>query len=154
MIRALLILIVLLAGLAFFWTRRDNAPTQAEAERNQTFTRSMSGVTLVGQSTRLNREGVFGPERYHIDGVTHLSGDTWLFRTRMDVHGKELPVPIPLTVKWAGDTPIITLTDLAIPGVGTYTARVILYRDQYAGTWSGEKAGGQLFGKIERSAAQ
>lgn len=153
MIRALLILIVLLAGLAFFWTR-GNAPTQSEAERNQTFTRSMSGVTLVGQSTRLNREGVFGPERYHIDGVTHLSGDTWLFRTRMDVHGKELPVPIPLTVKWAGDTPIITLTDLAIPGVGTYTARVILYRDQYAGTWSGQKGGGQLFGKIERGAAQ
>lgn len=154
MIRALLILVILLAAAAFFWTRGNNAPTQSEAERNQTFTQSMSGVTLVGQSTRTNREGVFGPERYHIDGVTHLSGDTWLFRTRMDVHGKELPVPIPLTVKWAGDTPVITLTDLAIPGVGTYTARVVLYRDQYAGTWSGQKGGGQLFGKIERAAVQ
>jgi hypothetical protein len=152
MIRSLLILVVILAGLAFWWARRDSAPTQSEAERNQEFTRSMSGVTLVGQSTRLNKDGVFGPERYHIDGVTHLSGDTWLFRTRMDVRGKELPVPIPLTVKWAGDTPVITLTDLAIPGVGTYTARVVIYRDQYAGTWSGENGGGQVFGKIESSA--
>ena len=42
--------------------------------------------------------------------------------------------------------PLITLTDLAIPGMGTYTARVILYRDQYAGTWSGKDHGGQIFG--------
>jgi hypothetical protein len=34
------------------------------------------------------------------------------------------------TIKWAGDTPVITLTDLSIPGMGTYTARAILYNDQ------------------------
>jgi hypothetical protein len=49
---------------------------------------------------------------------------------------------------WAGDTPVITLTDLSIPGVGSYTAHVVLYRDQYAGTRSGKNVGGQLFGKI------
>jgi len=43
---------------------------------------------------------------------------------------------------------VITLTDLTRPGMGTYTARVLLYRDQYAGTWSGNNAGGQMFGKI------
>ena len=46
------------------------------------------------------------------------------------------------------DTPVITLTDISILGFGTYTARVILYRGQYAGTWSGKNYGGQLFGKI------
>jgi hypothetical protein len=45
---------------------------------------------------------------------------------------------------------VITLTDFAIPGVGTWTARVLLYRDQYAGTWSGKRGGGQMFGKIVR----
>jgi hypothetical protein len=30
---------------------------------------------------------------------------------------------------------------------------VLLYRDQYAGTWSAEKGGGQLFGRIVREAA-
>jgi len=35
--------------------------------------------------------------------------------------------------------------------MGTFTARVVLYRDQYAGTWSGEKSGGQMFGKIVKN---
>jgi hypothetical protein len=144
--------IVVAAVIIFALTRGSNPPS--EAERNRAFTQSMSGVTLVGHSTRISRDGVFGPERYYIDGVNHVTGDTWLFRTRLEYKGKEIPVPIPLSVKWAGDTPVITLTDLAIPGVGTYSARVVLYRDQYAGTWHGQKNGGHLFGKIERGATR
>jgi hypothetical protein len=147
--RASLLVLIVVAALLALLALRGKTP-QSEVERNRAFTESMSGVTLVGQSTRLNRDGVFGPEYYYIDGVNHVSGDMWLFRTRLKHQDKEIPVPIPLSVKWAGDTPVITLTDLAIPGVGTYTARVILYRDQYAGTWSGAKGGGQLFGKIVR----
>jgi hypothetical protein len=150
--RALLIVLCIVAALLAFAMFRGR-PQQSEVDRNRAFTQSMSGVTLVGASTRLNRDGVFGPEQYHIDGVNHVSGDTWLFRTRFKYQDKEVPIPIPLSVKWAGDTPVITLTDLVIPGVGTYTARVVLYRDQYAGTWSGAKGGGQLFGKIVRGAA-
>ena len=145
--RAILVLAILAVAL-FFYFRRP--ATLSEAERNRAFAESMAGVTLAGQSTRLGRDGVFGPERYHIEGVTHVSGDMWLLRARWDYHGKDITVPIPLAIKWAGDTPVITLTDLAIPGVGTYTARVVLYRGQYAGTWSGNDGGGQLFGKIEK----
>jgi hypothetical protein len=151
--RALLILAVVAAVLAIFAIRRGSG-SPSEAERNRTFAQSMERVALAGHSTRLGKEGVFGPERYHIDGVTHVQGDTWLFRTRLEFRGTELPVPIPLKVQWAGDTPVITLTDVSIPGVGTYTARVVLYRDQYAGTWSGAKGGGQLFGRIERSGTE
>jgi type II secretory pathway pseudopilin PulG len=151
--RALLAVLIVIAALLAFALFRGRTPV-SEVERNRAFAQSMAGVTLAGESTRLNRQGVSGPERYHIDSVTHLSGDTWLFRTRLKYHDNEIPVPIPLTVKWAGDTPVITLTDLAIPGVGTYTARVLLYRDQYAGTWSGEKSGGQLFGKIVRETSR
>ena len=122
----------------------------SDSQREQKFQEMMSGVVLVGRSTMLNREGLSGEEQYLIDKVSKLGGDTWLFRTRLKYHEREIPVPIPLTVLWAGDTPVITLTDLSIPGVGTYTARVILYKDQYAGTWSGKNAGGQLFGKIVR----
>ena len=147
--RVLVVSGVVVAALLIFALTRGRV-TPSEGERNRAFTQSMSGVTLVGHSTRLSREGVSGPEYYYIDGVTHVSGDTWLFRTRLKYQGTEVPVPIPLSVQWAGDTPVITLTDLSIPGVGTYTARVVLYRDQYAGTWSGAKGGGQLFGKIVR----
>jgi hypothetical protein len=41
---------------------------------------------------------------------------------------------------------------LSIPGLGTYTARVLIYRGQYAGTWSGGDHGGELWGRIEKSA--
>ena len=151
--RAFFGLVIVLAAIALYLYTRGR-PTPSEAERNRAFTESMAGVTLAGQSTRLGRDGVFGPERYHIQGVRHVSGDMWLLRAQWDYHGKDITVPIPLQIKWAGDTPVITLTDLAIPGVGTYTARVVLYRGQYAGTWSGKDGGGQLFGRIEPATAK
>jgi hypothetical protein len=55
-------------------------------------------------------------------------------------------------VLWAGDTAVISLTDLAIPGVGTYTARVLVHGDTYAGTWSGGEHAGLLNGVIQRNA--
>jgi hypothetical protein len=112
------------------------------------FQQMMTRATLVGHSTLTNQEGISGEERYSIDAVSKIGSETWLFRTRMKLGSREVPLPIPVVIKWAGDTPIITLTDMSIPGLGTYTARVVLYRDQYAGTWSGKDHGGQLFGKI------
>jgi hypothetical protein len=147
---AVFILLIVAAVAAWSLLRRGTPPD--EAERNRAFTESMSGVTLVGYSTRTNSEGLSKEEQYIIEKISHVTGDTWLFQTRLKYDGRDIPVPFPLTVKWAGDTPVITLTDLSIPGVGTYTARVVLYRDQYAGTWSGKNVGGQLFGKIVRGA--
>ena len=132
------------------WSCARKSSADPEGDRNRAFAQSMSGVTLLGYSTRLNREGLSKEERYSIQKVTHLTGDTWLFQSRLKYDDHDIPVPIPLTVKWAGDTPVITLTDLSIPGVGSYTARVLIYGDQYAGTWSGKNVGGQLFGKIVR----
>ncbi len=57
---------------------------------------------------------------------------------------------LPLTVKWAGDTPVITLTDMMVPGLGTYTARVLFHRGRYAGTWSASDHGGEMWGRIEK----
>jgi hypothetical protein len=127
------------ALLAAGCSRQPGADTTAENEKK--FQESMSGVTLVGSSTRVNKEGLFGEERYTIE-----------FQARIKYGTHDVPIPLPLTVRWAGDTPVITLTDLAIPGLGTFTARVLIYGDQYAGTWSGQGAGhgGQLFGKVVR----
>jgi hypothetical protein len=99
----------------------------------------------------LSDDKIIGEEKYVIQGVSKVAGETWLFRSRLQYGGHDIPLPLPVTIKWAGDTPVITLTDLSIPGMGTYTARVILYRGQYAGTWSGKKGGGQIFGKIVRN---
>jgi hypothetical protein len=139
---AFVVTIAALAGCS-----RKSSPSIQDDLAKQ-FQQMMTGATLVGHSTLWNREGISEEERYSIDKVSRIGSETWLFQTRMKLGSREVPLPIPVVIKWAGDTPVITLTDMSIPGFGTYTARVVLYRDQYAGTWSGKNYGGQLFGKI------
>ena len=127
-------------------------PDQAALDKQ--FEQTMSGATLIGRFTVEGR-GAGGrepkEERYHINKVTKMKGDYWMFTARVQYGTKDVTVPMMLQVKWAGDTPVITLTDLTIPGLGTYTARVLIFRDHYAGYWSGGKAGGNLWGRIERN---
>src|SRR5262245_9788309 len=111
------------------------------------FQDSMTGVVLEGQSTRDASPGL-SEDRYTIEKIVKTGGDQWTFYTRVEAKGQTMTVPLPLQVKWAGDTPVITLTDQALPGMGTYTARVVVYRGQYAGTWSGRNGGGKVFGRI------
>jgi hypothetical protein len=125
-----------------------------QAELDKQFEKTMSGATLVGRFT-IEGRGDAGreprEERYQINKVTKMSGDYWMFVARVQYGRKDVTVPMALQVKWAGDTPVITLTDLAIPGLGTYTARVMIFRDHYAGYWSGGDHGGNLWGRIERT---
>lgn len=135
--------------LALVGCSKKVVTTQDQLDRK--FAEMMKGVTLVGRSTLVSDNKIIGEEKYVIEGVSKVASETWLFRCRLQYGGHDIPLPLPVTIKWAGDTPVITLTDLSIPGMGTYTARVILYRDQYAGTWSGKKDGGQILGKIVRN---
>lgn len=131
----------------------DKVPSRAELEKR--FAATMSGATLVGHFTAERGGGDRGgepkEERYTIQRVTKQQGDTWLFIARIQFGQKDVAVPMLLPVKWAGDTAVITVTDMGFPGLGTYTARVLIYGDQYAGTWSGKDHGGHLWGRIERA---
>ena len=138
------ILLFLITGCA----RKPSVDIQADLQ--QKFQQMMSGVTLIGHSASLKDESVAGEEKYIIEKVSKLGGETWLFHVRIQYGSHDVPVPLPVTIKWAGDTPVITINNLTIPGLGTYTARVLLYQDQYAGTWSSKDHGGQVFGKIVR----
>ncbi len=124
-------------------------PVTPQEQLDKDLSAMLNGATLVGQSTTWKKPGLSGEERYAIDGMTKIGGKTWLLRTRMKLGEKEIPLPVPVTIEWAGDTPMIQVTDVAMPG-GPYSARVLLYKDQYAGTWLGPGRGGQLFGKIVR----
>jgi hypothetical protein len=90
------------------------------------------------------------PDKYTIVGVNKLFGDRWLIRARIQYGGKDITAPVPVRVKWAGDTPVITVDDVGIPGSSTYSARVVIYDDSYAGTWSGPNIRGLLSGMITR----
>ena len=74
-----------------------------------------------------------------------------MFEARITYGEHDVTVPLTLPVKWAGDTPVITVDNMGIPGLGLYTARVMIYADHYAGFWSGGDHGGHLFGVIERA---
>lgn len=129
------------------------APSREELEKQ--FAETLTGASLVGQFTitGLKSDKPLKEERYTLDKVSKLKAeDYWLFESRIQYGDHDVKVPLALQVKWAGDTPMITLTDVAIPGLGTYTARVLIYRNQYAGTWSGGDHGGHLFGKIVKTA--
>jgi hypothetical protein len=126
-------------------------PDKATLEKQ--FAETMSGATLVGYFTTDGREKQgLSEEEYKLKSVKKLEkGDYWQFDYQYGDKG--VVIPLPLEIKWAGDTPVITLTDAAIPGVGTFSARVLFYRGEYAGTWSAKDHGGKLFGKVVKEEA-
>ncbi|HSF16431.1 MAG TPA: hypothetical protein VLK65_12865 [Vicinamibacteria bacterium] len=150
----LIILLGLSASAGYFLGYRRAGLTGATAEQTLLegeFARSMSGVVLEGSfTTEGSAQTPPRVERYTIEGVDKLAGDHWLFRARLEFGDTDVTLPIPVRVLWAGDTPVVTLTDLGLPGVGTFTARVVFYRDRYAGLWWSPESGGQQFGRILR----
>ena len=124
-------------------------PAESTKARHKKFEEMMSGVKLIGNFTIVGKDDKMPEEEYTITSVKKLAtGDFWMFKARIKYGTKDYTVPLPLEVKWAADTPMITLTDFSILGQGPFSARVVLYNGKYAGTWSHGKVGGHLFGKI------
>jgi hypothetical protein len=124
------------------------APTQEELEAK--FIATLSKATFTGRWC-LVQDGKLTPEKeekYTILGAKKLEGDSWMIGSKMNYGGKEIVAPIPVKVKWAGDTAVIIVDKLTIPGGGTYSARVLVYEKTYAGTWSGGDKVGLLSGMI------
>lgn len=110
----------------------------------------LSGAVLVGRFTVTGEQAEPAAERYELSAVKHLGKDQWLFQARIRYGQHDVKLPLTLPVRWAGDTPVITVDNFGFPGLGVYTARVMIYRDHYAGFWTGVDHGGHLFGVVER----
>jgi len=125
-----------------------------QAALEKKFAEDLSGVVFTGSYsvTTGGKEKPAEMEKYTITRVSKVKDkeDSWLFVTRIQYGKTDLEIPLALPVKWAGDTPVITLTNLTIPALGTFTSRVMIYGDRYAGTWQHGKTGGHLWGKIEK----
>jgi hypothetical protein len=128
----------------------------AAAELNdleQAFVDQMNGCALIGSFTIDGRDDKPArSERYEIKGATRVKDDNWLIHARI-VYGEiDVVVPVPVKMNWAGDTPVLSVTNLAIPLVGEqFTARLLFYDGRYAGTWAHGKVGGHMTGKIEKT---
>ncbi|MCC7336396.1 MAG: hypothetical protein IT422_15005 [Pirellulaceae bacterium] len=115
------------------------------------FKKLLTGAKMRGQFTVDGQPlSNLQEEAYDIEKVDKLpDGDLWALTTKIKYGEHDLTVPLAIEVKWAGSTPVITLDELTIPGLGTFSARVLLHKDKYAGTWQHDQVGGHLFGMIE-----
>ena len=119
------------------------------------FEQTMSGCVLRGSFTARDnpQKGQLREEKYTITKVEKLPGDNelWVFNVRIQYGQHDVELPLTLAVIWSGDTPVITLTDFAVPGFGKFSSRVLIYRGQYTGVWEGGgDHGGHLFGQVEK----
>lgn len=141
------------------------APADPEAARTDEppgetrFRESLTGARLVGRFTIDPAAGGDPPpareEEYAITSVAKLgNGDWWTVLARIRYGSVDLTLPVPVRVKWAGDTPVITLDKATLPGLGTFSCRVVLDGERYAGTWQHDSVGGHMIGRILRDTAK
>ncbi len=132
-------------------------PLQADEEQEKRFAelvKTLNNVKLVGNFTVVGEAAGKGltKEEYTITKVEkQKEGDYWRIHARIKYSGRDVELPLDLEIKWAENTPVITLDKVTIPLLGTFDARVVIINGKYAGTWSHGKVGGHLFGTIEKN---
>ena len=118
----------------------------------QAFATLLTGADLVGSFTVDGQTGTPKQDRYSITKATKLKGNQWALFARIKYNEVDITVPVAVNVDWAGKTPVLSVTDLKIPGLGSEFGSCILFEgDRYAGTWHHGKVGGHMWGRIERT---
>ncbi len=157
------LVVVLCAGLVACsrTTVAQEAPAAAvarsQAEREEALSKLLSGATLEGSFTSTGRErdgDQLRRDKYTLGEVKKLEGKTWMIQAKIQYRDSEaVMVPLPLPIEWAGDTPVIVVDSFTIPGMGTFSARVMFFDDHYAGYWKHGDRGGNMFGVVRRADA-
>ena len=141
---AILIPLVLLGCSA------ETATPDEQQAREKAFEESMRGAVLDGHFT-LVRQGVdstasgdsgegvrLRSERYEIEKVVKRAGDIWTFHARIQYGERDVTLPVPVKLLWAGDTPMVSVPEscfIATPMPGCGRAA------RPAGICSGESSG-------------
>jgi hypothetical protein len=122
-----------------------------QAELEAKLSKMLSGATLEGSFTH-SGPGADGAklarEKYTLGEVKKIAGDVWQFPTRIQYGGHDVTLPIMLPIRWAGDTPLVVVDEVTLPGLGTFSARVLFFDGHYAGYWKHGDHTGNLFGEI------
>jgi hypothetical protein len=148
---------LLLASVVFIAAAQETAqsPKPAPPEMNaneKAFQESMTNVSMLGFFT-VGDSGEPHDDKYTVEKVTKLEADTWAFDARIQYNKKDYKATVKVPVKWAGDTPVLTLSNYLIAGQGVFSARILIHNNMYAGTWGNQSKGGKMFGKIVRNEA-
>lgn len=145
-----LTLSILLFSIANLASAQEKSTTDLEAE----FSAMLKNATLKGSWVPI-QQGSTGEEKsdaYQVVRATKRKGDLWEIVSKVKHQGKEIEYPIPVIIKWAGDTAVMILDNVQTGGGKSYSARVLFHNDRYAGSWWGEnQPGGLLSGAITRA---
>ncbi len=126
---------------------QENEGSKSREERLADY---LSGCKFVGRFTVDGRDDPDPKtEEYTISKCEKLPAeDMYRLTARIQYGDVDSEVPMELKILWSGETPVITLDALWIPGMGRFTSRVLIQQDRYSGTWQHGDKGGHLFGKI------
>lgn len=130
----------------------ESTPNESSNDvRDQQLATYLSGKKFVGRFT-VDGSEKFAPkvEEYVIGSCEKMpADDMYRLKARIKYGKVDQEVPLEIKILFAGETPVITLDSMWIPGMGTFDARVLIRRDRYSGTWQHDAKGGHLFGKLE-----
>jgi hypothetical protein len=148
-------LLVLPIAAAVFLTAaaRRGDPEEEQEEREEAFAELLTGARLTGWFTEsMHPDAPPMKDSYVITRCEKSDGEKWLFEAQIGENGLKVPLYVP--VEWAGSTPVITLDQFPVPQMGSFDARVLFHGTSYAGTWRGEKHGGEMMGRVERATVE
>src|SRR5687768_2346760 len=102
------------------------APAADQAALEKAFAEMLSGATLDGSFTSTGKDRdmtKLSREKYTIGQVRKIAGNIWLIPARIQYGERDLTLPVPAPVRWAGDTPVIVVDN--VPGLENMSARVL-----------------------------
>lgn len=146
-------MIVLVASAASVLGDDSEQLSTPTPEQEKQFSEKLSDTTLTGRFTfddKMNQ--VPKPERYEIKKVSKAVGNLWTFMVRIKYGTVDATLPVTVPIVWADGTPMVSLKDATIPGMGGgFSAHVIFEGNRYAGTWQHNSKGGHMFGTISKT---
>ena len=120
---------------------------------NERLQKFLTHITFRGHFTTDKKGSENEPpkqDEYTITSASHVSGDYWLLTSRIQYRDIDVTLPVPVVIRWAGTTPVITLEKVTLPGMGTFSSRVLVHNNRYTGTWQHDDVGGHLFGTLSK----
>jgi hypothetical protein len=155
MVRALMASLVAF-GIVPVADGQDSSAKRREAREalEKKFEETLTGAAMEGFFTIDGRTDDKPPAKdvYKIESVKKSGGDVWVVTAYVGY--SKATIPVPVEVRWAGDTAVIMLTDVGLPGMkGKFSTRLLIDGDRYAGTWKHDQWGGHMWGKIRKQTA-
>ena len=128
---------------------------QGSSDVEANFVSMLKNATLKGTWAPV-QQAQLGTSRkddgYRIARVEKKDGDGWMLVYLVTYQGKEMEYPMPVTVKFAGDTAVLILDNVrAGRDKANWSARVMFHENVYTGRWweTGNKEhGGTIEGII------